>query len=123
MSEDRPVIRLHLWLENDSGLFFGMGRAQLLQQIARLGSIRKAAEELGMSYRAAWGKIKKSEEILGVKLVIQNASKREGCQLTEEGRQLLEKYLLWFTIVEQEALKKAEEILPWPVKGFDSDTN
>jgi molybdate transport system regulatory protein len=115
---DKPTVRLHLWLEAGDGLGFGLGRALLLEKVDRFGSLRKAAEDMGMSYRAAWGKIRKSEEVLGIKLIAQNSSRREGCQLTEVGRQLTESYLKWFEVVEREALAKAAEILPLPVRSF-----
>ena len=56
-----PRMRLHLWLENEDGLLFGQGRMELLARIRDLGSLRKAAEALGMSYRAAWGKLKATD--------------------------------------------------------------
>ena len=112
-------MRLNLWLETADGLCFGLGRALLLSRVEQCGSLRKAAEEMGMSYRAAWGKIKKSEEILGVKLIAQSGSKREGYHLTDSGKSIMEKYLLWFDEVEKEALKKAREILPVTVKSYD----
>jgi molybdate transport system regulatory protein len=117
--QQAPTIRIHLWLETSEGIFFGAGRALLLVKIEELGSLKKAAEELGMSYRAAWGKIRATEEVLGVKLIAQNGSKRDGHRLTENGRLLKEKFLLWFKEVEQEALKKAREIFTWPVKGYE----
>ena len=83
-----PTIRLHLWLETDDGLFFGYGRAQLLEKIEEYGSLKKAADSLGMSYRAAWGKIKASEATLGIPLIVQSSSKRKGCQLTSDGKAL-----------------------------------
>lgn len=122
VSEENPTIRLHLWLETEQGLFLGLGRALLLQKVAQHGSLRKAAQELGMSYRAAWGKIRKSEEILGVKLINQGPTKRDGCQLTESGRLLMESFLLWYDTVEVEAVKRAEELLPWDVKVYPSNT-
>lgn len=67
---------------------------------------------------SAWGKIKKSEEILGVKLITQSGSKKEGCQLSESGQRFMESYLLWFEEVERTALQKAEEILPWTVTCY-----
>lgn len=121
VSEKKPIIRLHLWLETEQGLFFGLGRALLLQKVAQHGSLRKAAHELGMSYRAAWGKIRKSEEILGLKLITQGSSKRDGCQLTESGRLLMENYLLWYDTVEREAMRQAEALLPWDVKAYPSN--
>jgi molybdate transport system regulatory protein len=119
MSNEIPRMRLNLWLETADGLCFGLGRALLLARVEQCGSLRKAAEEMGMSYRAAWGKIKKSEEILGVKLIVQSGSKREGYHLTDSGKMIMEKYLLWFDEVEKEALKKAREILPVTVKSYD----
>jgi molybdate transport system regulatory protein len=62
----RPVVRLHLWLETEKGVFFGLGRLKLLEQIQSGRSLKGAAESLGMSYRAAWGKIKNTEDVLGV---------------------------------------------------------
>lgn len=119
MTPDHRVMRLHLWIETDTGLLFGLGRAILLQKIDQLGSIKRAADELGMSYRAAWGKIRKSEEILGEKLILQGCSKRDGCELTEVGRLLMERFLLWYDTIEKEALEKAKEMLPVPIKGYN----
>ena len=51
----KPRIGLNLWLETTEGVLFGMGRAELLDKIEECGSLKKAAEEMGMSYRAAWG--------------------------------------------------------------------
>jgi molybdate transport system regulatory protein len=118
MGEDIPTIRMHLWLETREGLFFGMGRAMLLAKIAEHGSIKKAADVLGMSYRAAWGKIKKTEQVLGIKLIVQSGSKREGHALTESGKMLMEQFLLWFDEVEKEALKKGATIFPWPLQSY-----
>ena len=118
MGEDIPTIRMHLWLETKEGLFFGMGRAMLLAKIAEHGSIKKAADDLGMSYRAAWGKIKKSEQVLGIKLIVPKAAARgkDTCS-TESGKMLMEQFILWFDEVEKEA-QKAAVIFPWPVQSY-----
>lgn len=113
-----PTLRLHLWLETDEGVFFGTGRALLLVKIEEYGSLKRAAEDLGMSYRAAWGKIRATEEVLGVKLIAQNGCKKGGQHLTKHGLLLKEKYLLWFEEVERWALRKAKDLFPWRVKGF-----
>ena len=118
-SNDSPTMRLHLWIETAEGLCFGLGRAMLLAKIDEHGSLKRAAEDLNMSYRAAWGKIKKSEEILKVKLVAQKGGKNEGYQLTDSGRALMESYFVWFQEVEREALKRAKELFPWNVKCHD----
>ncbi|WP_035562148.1 winged helix-turn-helix domain-containing protein [Hymenobacter sp. IS2118] len=43
-----------LWLETEDGRFLGIGRVELLEHIAALGSISKAAQAMGMSYKRAW---------------------------------------------------------------------
>lgn len=118
-AQEEATIRLHIWLETTEGVFFGTGRALLLMKIEEHGSLKKAAEDLGMSYRAAWGKIRKTEEVLGVRLIAQKGCKKGGHRLTEHGELLKEKYLLWFQDVERWALKRAREIFPWPVKSFE----
>jgi molybdate transport system regulatory protein len=122
--KDTPTMRLHLWLETEDGLFFGFGRTLLLEKIDQYGSLKRAAEELGMSYRAAWGKIMKTEEVLGFKVVERaGSSNKAGYQLTESGKMLLEKFKLWFDEVEKDALAKAAEIFPWPVVGFEDNAS
>jgi molybdate transport system regulatory protein len=121
LTEHIPTIRLHLWLDTDDGLFFGTGRALLLERIEKHGSLKKAAEELGMSYRAAWGKIKQSEKILGFELITRN-SRRGGYELTDFGRLVRDRFSRWFDEVEKAALAKAAEIFPWDVKGYRGNT-
>ena len=58
-----------IWLEKD-GAIFGDGLCDLLSSISGLGSIACAARELGMSYRAAWGKIRVAEKKWGIPLVV-----------------------------------------------------
>lgn len=118
-SKRHPTVRLHLWLETDEGVVFGIGRAMLLMKVGEHGSLKEAAADLGMSYRAAWGKIRKTEEILGAPLIVRKANKREGYHLTEYGRLLAEKFMNWFNEIEEAALKKAGEAFEWRVKPFD----
>jgi molybdate transport system regulatory protein len=120
--KDIPTMRLHLWLETGDGLFFGFGRTQLLEKIDQYGSLKRAAEEMGMSYRAAWGKIMKTEEVLGFKVIERaGSSNKAGYHLTESGKMLLEKFKFWFDEVEKNALTKAAEIFPWPIAGFEEE--
>jgi len=112
------MIRLHLWLETDEGVFFGAGRAQLLERIETHGSLKKAAECMGMSYRAAWGKIKATEAAVGFSLVEKNAGKKGGYSLTDEGRRLMSQYRRWFCRVEDSAFQSANEMFSFPVRPF-----
>jgi len=112
---EKPVIRLRLWLETSNGILFGSGRAELLERVQELGSLKKAAESLGMSYRAAWGKIKQTEDVLGKKLIEKKHSNREGYELTPLGAELTRLFLAWIRDVEEEAAQKAHELF-----SFDS---
>ncbi|MFZ5427273.1 MAG: winged helix-turn-helix domain-containing protein [Thermodesulfobacteriota bacterium] len=114
-----PVVRLRLWLETGDGMFFGTGRGMLLESVDRFGSLKKAAEHLGMSYRAAWGKVRKTEKVLGVKLIEQAGSRKGGHVLTPAGRLLMGKFREWFDAVEASAVKKAREIFPWECLSFE----
>jgi len=125
MPENRCVMHLRLWLETGDGLVFGPGRAELLESIQRLGSLRKAAEELGMSYRAAWGKIKRTEEALGFRLLEKKGSYKKGYRLTDAGREFKERFGRWRQEVEEDALQKARAIFLCTViasEGQDSET-
>ena len=62
-------VRFKIWIEQDGSVAFAEGRRILLKAVDRLGSLNAAAKELGMSYRAAWGKIKTTEKALGIKLL------------------------------------------------------
>lgn len=113
-----PVVRLRLWLETEDGMFFGTGRGMLLEAVDRFGSLKKAAEHLGMSYRAAWGKMRKTEKVLGVQLIEQAGSRKGGHVLTPAGRLLMEKFGQWYEAVECSAVEKAREIFPWRCLSF-----
>ena len=71
-----------------------------------------------MSYRAAWGKIKKTENVLGAPLIIRCGHRRQGHALTPLGRQILDFFMRWFQEVEQFALQRARQTFPWPIHGF-----
>jgi len=84
-------IRHKVWLEKNGKTIFCKGRQELLRSIDELQSLSAAAKRLNMSYRAAWGKLKTSEERLGVKLTSSHAHRKGTC-LTDEARALLNKF-------------------------------
>ena len=88
-------ISFKVWLEEeDHRVRFGEGRRQLLQAIADQGSLAQAAKKMHMSYRAAWGRLKASEDRLGYPLAEKDTTlgKRGGLRLTAQGKTLLEKF-------------------------------
>ncbi len=89
----RPKFKLWLSTRDAEGAF-GDGKWRLLDAIHRKGSLRAAATELKMSYRKAWGDLKKAERSLGVSLVERRRGGISGgeTRLTEAGRMWLEAY-------------------------------
>ena len=96
-------VKITIRFERKAGVIFGQGRYQLLTEIEKHGSLQQAAKKIGMSYRAAWGKIKNSEKILGEKL-IEKETNKEGYNLTALGKVLKEKFHQY--TVETEAFAK-----------------
>lgn len=94
-------IKSKFWIEDETGRpVFGTGKKDILEKIHQLGSIRAAAQDLKMSYRAVWGKIKTAEERLGLKLIqpVAGGGRDRGTILTPEALDLLN---LFQTIHEQ----------------------
>jgi molybdate transport system regulatory protein len=84
------VIRSKIWIEDDHGnVVFGDGRYRILDAVDRLKSLQKAAQELKMSYRALWGRVRASEERLGQTLVERQG---RGSRLTPFARQLMVRF-------------------------------
>jgi molybdate transport system regulatory protein len=85
-------IKHKIWLEKDGRVVFGPGRDDLLKAIDGHRSLYAAAKHLKMSYRAAWGRLKASEERLGMKLVEVDSSKKSGMHLTAEAKKLIDSF-------------------------------
>jgi len=113
------MVRVHIWLQTADGVAFGLGRLMLLQAIEESGSLKSAAERLGMSYRAAWGKLKSSEEALGRPLVEKTGGNRSGYTLTAYGREMKDCFRQWFDDVERLAQDRARQLFPFEVSNFE----
>jgi molybdate transport system regulatory protein len=86
-------IKSKFWIENKGEVVIGGGKTALLLAVDRLGSIQRAADEFGMSYRHAWGAIRKIEQRAGFKIVETKLGGKEGggAQLTPRGKAFVEK--------------------------------
>ena len=83
-------IKVKFWIENKGEVVLGGGKAALLLAVDRLGSIQRAAEEFGMSYRHAWGAIRKIEQRAGFKIIdTRLGGKDAGAQLTPKGKEFI----------------------------------
>jgi molybdate transport system regulatory protein len=88
----RPKFKV--WVVFGDGVKLGDGRAQLLELINELGSIKKAVARFGMSYRNAWGYLRELEKAAGFKILERTpgGGPRSGTRLTEAGKQFLRQY-------------------------------
>lgn len=87
----RPRIRVTL---DDGTIVLGPGKANLLDAIAETGSIRAAAEALGMSYMRAWSLVKTMNAAFRSPLVekVRGGAEQGGARLTERGARVLALY-------------------------------
>jgi molybdate transport system regulatory protein len=86
--------RSKVWLEIDGVPVFGDGKLRWLELIEETGSLRAAAEALGISYRGLWGRLGEVEKRLGIELVTRRAGGRGGggAALTPEAQDLVRRY-------------------------------
>ncbi len=62
-------VNFKLWLEKNSGPVIGKGGIKLLEEINKTGNLQTAIKNLGISYRYAWGYLKKMEKAVGEPLI------------------------------------------------------
>jgi molybdate transport system regulatory protein len=85
-------IAYKIWIELGNRAVFGIGLYQLLMLVRQTGSLNKAAQELRMSYRAAWGKVRQSEVTLGFELLEKGRHGRNGAHLTSEADLMIDQF-------------------------------
>jgi len=92
--EPSYVVRGRIWLEKDGELYMGWGRAMLLENIGRLGSIAAAARYMKLGYRNAWLWIEAANRLAPSPLVEKTTGGVGGgrARLTEEGKKAISEY-------------------------------
>jgi len=105
----RPRFKLWLSSEEAKGVF-GDGKWRLLKAIEHEGSLRAATEALGISYRKAWGDLRKAENALGVKLIERHRGGTEGGEthLTDAGKQWVAAYGRFRSKIEEVVTREFE---------------
>ena len=94
MATSKSASPIRLRLIFDGGRALGPGKADMLEGIAKLGSIAAAGRALSMSYKRAWQLVDDLNKSFATPLV--RASKGGGhgggAELTAEGKQVLKLY-------------------------------
>lgn len=89
-----PRIRMSIRIDLPNGGRFGPGKAALLQALSLLGSLNKAAADLGMSYPRARKLIEEMNQDFEAPLVsaMQGGADGGGSHLTDLGQEILRLY-------------------------------
>ena len=105
------IVRIRLSAKGaEKSTAFGSGSAELLAGVERLGSLNRAAKEMGMAYSKAWKSIRATEEQLGFELIERKGA--NGSTLTERGAAFLAMY--------SEMTRKAQEAAEETLRKFNA---
>lgn len=111
-ARENLLLNYKIWLSSITGNGLLEGSTwELLKSIKTEDSISKAAKTIGISYRKAWGDLKKAEELLGYPIVIKKRGGLDGgCTLlTDKALKLLEAYIALQTKLDESVEKAFEE--------------
>jgi molybdate transport system regulatory protein len=88
------ALKLKLQLVCGDGFALGPGKADLLDAIAREGSISAAGRALGMSYRRAWLLVDEMNRCFSERVVetLPGGARERGARLSATGRDVLTAY-------------------------------
>jgi molybdate transport system regulatory protein len=86
-------VKAKVWLTLGPRTLFGDGKAKLLETVDELGSLRSAAQSIGMSYRHAWGLLRELDKAAGFAFLEHSGpGPRTRLRLTDDGRRFIEAY-------------------------------
>ncbi|BBF94031.1 TOBE domain-containing protein [Blastochloris tepida] len=111
-----------LALRSEGRLLVGRDRILLLEAVAEHGSITKAAEAVGFSYKTAWDAVTAINNLLPTPAFVTKAGGRKGggAEITEEGRRLIvafrrleEKLGQISATIAEEGLRNLDDLLLW----------
>ena len=94
MPANPSVTRLRIRLYFSNGTMFGPGKADLLSEISKTGSIAAAGRQLGMSYKRAWGLVETMNAMFAAPVVesSRGGARHGGATLTDTGVRVLSLY-------------------------------
>lgn len=92
--KNHNVLDASLWLNRADSKFLGADRIALLEKIHELGSITRAAQAVGISYKTAWDQVNTLNNLAEKPLVerLTGGKGGGGTSLTTEGKKVLEQF-------------------------------
>jgi molybdate transport system regulatory protein len=89
------VVKGRIWIDAGGDSFLGSGKVNLLRKTAELGSLRKAAIELNMSYRQAWYSLNQANKAAGTPLIVLQRGGKQGgtAVITPFGSRVMEQFI------------------------------
>lgn len=89
-----PTVQPRIRILHLGEVALGPGKADVLEALARGGSLAQAARELGMSYTRAWSLVRTMNQIFAEPLVTmqRGGQRRGGAALTPAGKRALRLY-------------------------------
>jgi molybdate transport system regulatory protein len=121
-----------LALHSEGRFLVGHERVKLLEKVAELGSIAKAAKATGFSYKTAWDSVNAVNNLLPTPAFLTRPGGRSGggAEVTEEGRRLIatfhrleEKLSRISNLIAEEGLEGQEEAFLWTLGARISARN
>ncbi len=109
----RLYVKTKTWIENQNqDLLFGKGKTEILELIKEHGSISKASEKLGMSYKKAWTHIQILQKNMDDVLVETHKGRGElgGTSLTPKALETIDKYKQLEADIEEFANNRFHEL-------------
>ena len=110
-------VKIKIYFTHNDEQFMGIGVYWLLLGIKKYGSIRRAAEDMHLSYVKALGMLNTLEETLDNKILNRKkgGDSREGATLTTKGEQLVHLY--------EEYQQKIKSFADMEFKNFSKQFN
>ena len=83
-----------IWITHNKQPIMGIGRYKLLKLIDKHSSLKKAAQELDISYKTAYNYLQKMQERLGEKIIlsIKGGATGGSTELTSQGLELIRRF-------------------------------
>ena len=113
MDRRQPHLKLKAQIYHGDEIALGPGKVDLLEAVARAGSISGAGREMGLSYRRAWLLVDTMNRCFAQPLIetAHGGAKGGGARVTEAGEAVLRHYRAMQAAIEAAAATEAETLI------------